>query len=131
MYKLLIDANILKRAVEQLGHSIVGYIAYGRVEGALELGEYGFYLPENHLVLILSQWHDSAFANGELFIGNHLVEVNLIDNTKTFTMRTSALRRIERKIVWRRVGVTYARGWTHQSLREMFKLTGILVENHD
>ena len=95
MYQLLIDADILERAIKQLGHGIVRDLADGGVEVALELCEYGLYLPEYHLVFVFSKWHNTAFADGEFLVGDDFVEVNLVYHTKTFTMRTSTLRRIE------------------------------------
>ena len=46
-------------------------------------------------------------------------------------MGTGALRRVEREIVWRRVGVTDARCGTHQTLGEVLQLTAVFVEDHD
>ena len=64
-------------------------------------------------------------------VGNHLVEVYLVDDAQTLTTRTGTLWRVKREVVGCRVAIGDARRRTHQSFGEIFDLVAVLVENHN
>ena len=55
----------------------------------------GVYLPEDHLVLIFAEWHNTAFIDAQPTVWNDFLEVYLIDNSQAFTMWTNSLWRVE------------------------------------
>ena len=95
MHQFLVNAYTIQRTVKYLVHTLIGYVGNGCFQVALILVQDGINLPEYHLILIFSQWHDTAFVNVLLGVGNHFSHINLVDIAQTFTTWTSALWRVE------------------------------------
>ena len=101
--KILVDAHVLQRAVKHFAKSLFGDVFDRCLQVKIIFLQDGLYLPEDHLVLVFPEGDDTAFVDALTTVGDHFREVDLIDNAQSFTVRTSPLGRIERKVVRRRV----------------------------
>ena len=88
-------------------------------------------MPEDHLILILAQWHDTSFIDTEFSIGYHFREVYLIDNTQTFAVGAGALGRVEGEIVGSWIAIADTCCGAHQALGEMLDGARVLIEDQD
>ena len=140
VYQLLVDAHALQRTVENLVQRLVGNVLDGRLQVARPCVAFahlfifmqnGVNLPENHLVLILAQRHNATLMDAVLAVGNDLVQVYLVDVAQALAPRTSALGRVERERVGRRLTVGKARRGTHELLGEVFHRARLVVHDHD
>ena len=68
--------------------------------------------------------------NGKLPVGNHFIYIDLIDYAQSFTFRTGPLRRVERKIVRRRLAIRQPCDRTHQAFAVMADAFGLSIQNH-
>ena len=106
--QFLVYTNVLQRAVEHLLQGIVRNVGEGCFQVTVIFFENGINLPEYHLVLVFSQGHNAAFVDALIAVGYHLLQVNLVDIAQSLAMWTSALWRVERKVVRCWVTVTDA-----------------------
>ena len=53
------------------------------------------YLPEYLHILVFSQWGDAAFVDTDFVVGNHLLQIYLVDDAQSLAMRTGSLGRVE------------------------------------
>ena len=95
VHQFLADAHTLKPAIENLVESLVGYILDRGLEGTLIIGQYGFYLPEYHGILVLAQWDNGSIVYAFVAIGDDLVEVYLVYIAQTLASLACTLGRIE------------------------------------
>ena len=95
MYQFLVNAYTIQRTVEYLVHTLVGNVGNRCFQVALILVQDGINLPEYHLVLVFSQWHNTAFVNVLLGVWNDFGHINFVDITQALTTWTSALGRVE------------------------------------
>ena len=95
MDDFLVDAHVLKRAVEHLAHGFFGDVGDGGLQVTLIAFENGFHLPEDHLVLVFAEGHDAAFVDARLAVGDYLAEVYLVDDAKTLAVRAGTLGGVE------------------------------------
>ena len=91
MDKFLGDADAVQRAIEDFRQGFLRDFFHGGLHGAFVLLQQRVDLPEYHLVAVFAQWGDSAFGYRQMLVGNHLVEVYLIDVTQSLAMRTGSL----------------------------------------
>ena len=124
------DFQVVERTVENFAEGVVGNILDAPFDVEVIVCQDGLYLPENHLVLVFSQRCDAAVVDGHRTVGNHLVEVYLVDVAQSLTDGTSAFGRVERELVGCGIAVGDAAGGTHQSFGVVFHLTRVLVHNH-
>ena len=92
MNHFLVDAYIFKRTVEYLLQSIVWNLFYWCLQFTIVFLKYCIYLPENHLVFIFPKRNDTPLVDTQFLIRNNLIEIYLVDYSKSFTMRTGSLR---------------------------------------
>ena len=131
MHQFLINAHRFQRTVQYLAQGLLGDVFYPRLQVAVVLVQNGVNLPENHLVLVFSQWGNSTLVDALAAVRNDLVDIYLVDVSQAFTTRTGALRRVKRKRVRCWVIVRYACRRTHQSFRKMPHLARVVVHNHN
>ena len=112
--QFLVDAHILQRAIQNLVHGIVRNLFDGRVQRLIIFLEDSLNLPENQLVLVFSQGHDTPFADGGLAVGYHLAEVDLAHHAQALASWTGTLWRVKREHIRCRVTIRDARGGAHQ-----------------
>ena len=91
----------------------------------------GFQLPENHHVLVLTQWSNTTFMNGQRTVRNHFVHINQIDIAQAFASVASPLRRVEREIMRSRFLVGYPCNRAHQSFAIMADFIAGSIQYHD
>ena len=79
--EFLVDAHVLERAVQHLADGVVGQFGDGSLQRAVVLLQDGLHLPEDHLVLILTEGHDTTLVDALTAIGHDLREVDLVDDS--------------------------------------------------
>ena len=137
MNELLFNSHIFKRTIENLVHSFLGNVANRSVKvtrlflqpslGWLITLKNGANLPENHLVLVFSKWHDSPIVNAQFRIGDNLFEVNFAHIAKSFAFRTSTLGRVEREDIGSRFAIRHTCNRVHQTFRKVANSSSFLV----
>ena len=131
MYQFFVDAYTFERTVEYLVQGFLADVGNRGFQRIVVFMEDGINLPEYHLALVFAQWHNAPLVDAFLAVGNHLVQVYLVDIAQTLASRTGSLGRVERERVWRRVAVRDACGGTHQPLGKMLDGSGLVIHDHD
>ena len=130
MHLLLVHPDTLQRAIKNLLHGILGYLLDGCFQGKSPGFQNTFYLPEYHLVLILSKGNNTTRVDALFRIGYHLVQVYLVDDSQPLASGTSTLGRIEREDIGCGVAISQPRNRIHESLGEVFQFSSVLVHHH-
>ena len=116
------DFQVAERAVEDFAEGVVGNLLDASLDVEVIVCQNGLYLPENHLVLVFSQRRDAAVVDGHRTVGNHLVQVYLVDIAQSLADGTGTFGRVERELVGCGIAVRDAAGGAHQSLGVVFHL---------
>ena len=91
VYQFFVDAYVLDSTVEHLTECLVRDILNRSLETIVVFLQNGVDLPEDHLVLVFAQWNDTAVVDVDLAVGDHFLQVDLVDDTQSFAVRTGAL----------------------------------------
>ena len=102
MYHFFGYAHILQGSVHNLIHNLLRQLLYWGLYVKVMVLQDGIYLPEYHLVLVFSQWYDTAFVYAQVVVGNDLLQIYVVDVSQSLAMRAGTLGRVEREDV---------RGW--------------------
>ena len=129
-YQRTLYLDALVRAVEHLVQCILRQLLHRSFQRCLILLQQGGNLPENHAVLGFPQGCDGTSGDGELAVGNHLVDVNLAHHPQPFALGACALRGVEGEVVRCRFPIGQARHGTHQPLAVMAHAVGLRIEYH-
>ncbi len=130
-YDVLVDAYVLERTVQDLAHRLVRDVPAGRLQRAVVFLENGIDLPEDHLVFIFAQWRNGTVVYAHRVIGNHLLQVNLVDIAQSLAMRACPFGRVEREDIGRWLAVGKSGHGVHEALGEILGLARVAVHDHD
>ena len=131
MDKLLVDAHVLQRAIENLSQTLLGEFSDGRLERAVVTVQNGVNVPENHLRAILAEGYDGPVVDGERAVGYDLGEVYLADHAEALAAGAGPLGRVEGEEVGCGVVIGNAGGGAHEAAREELALAGGMVHDED
>ena len=91
MHQFLVDADGFQRTVQYLVERLVRNIVDGRLQVATVFLQDGINLPENHLILVFPQRGNGTVVDVQLAVGNHFLQVNLVDITQSLATWASPL----------------------------------------
>ena len=126
-----LDLQRLVGSVHDLVHRFLRYFADRRLECQAIFLTYRFDLPEDQCILIFSQCHDTAVIDAHRRIGHDFLHIQQIDLPQSLTLRTGALRRIEREVMRSRLAVRKSRYRVHQPLAVMTCFARIRIQYED
>ena len=126
--RLIFDAQPLVGPVHDFVERLFGQIFDGRFQRRAIFLADRFDLPKYQGILILAQCHNPAIVNADRRVGNDFRHVQQIHLSQAFALRTSALRRVEGKIVRRRFAVRQSRRRIHQATAIMTHLARIGIQ---